>query len=74
MERVSRSCGEHLLSQLTPENWLGVRTIPGIANDVVLVDELDRYIQEQVLLLSNINLFSNYTTKYSHSLQDIISK
>lgn len=48
MERVSRSCGEYLISQLTPDNCLSVRSIPGIAADAALVERLDHYIQEQV--------------------------
>jgi len=48
MEQVSRSCGNYFMSQLSPDNWLAVRTIPGIAsNDQLLVDMLDKYVQEQ---------------------------
>lgn len=47
MERVSRACGQFLIAQLTPENCLSVRTIPGIAADPVLIEKLDHYIQEQ---------------------------
>lgn len=49
MDRAARKCGEYLVRNLKPENSIGIRSVPGLANDADLVAVVDNYIQQEVV-------------------------
>ena len=49
MSAIAYQCGQYLLSTLTPENCLNVRSIRGVLNDQFLLGSVDNYIRQNML-------------------------
>jgi influenza virus NS1A-binding protein len=48
MSSIAYQCGQYLLSTLTPENCLTVRSIRGVLNDQFLLGSVDNYIRQNM--------------------------
>jgi influenza virus NS1A-binding protein len=49
MSLIAFQCGQYLLSTLTPDNCLNVRSIRGVLNDQFLLSSVDNYIRQNML-------------------------
>ncbi|KAK4316829.1 hypothetical protein Pmani_012046 [Petrolisthes manimaculis] len=70
MEGVSSACGEHLVSHLNPDSCLAVRATPGIASDKVLVERVDRFIQQLDDLVPATREFGRVQVSVIHRTQE----
>ena len=48
MSSIAYQCGQYLLSTLTPDNCLTVRSIRGVLNDQFLLGSVDNYIRQNM--------------------------
>lgn len=56
MDRVARKCAQHLITHLSVDNCIDIRSLPGIARNKEFIQEVDNFISKEV----NISL-----TKYT---------
>ena len=49
MSSIAYQCGQYLLSSLTPDNCLDIRSIRGVLNDQFLLSSVDSYIRQNML-------------------------
>ncbi|KAI1289869.1 Influenza virus NS1A-binding -like protein [Halotydeus destructor] len=45
---VANACGQYMASTLTPDSCLGVRSIPGVLADPILLNAVDKYIKSSI--------------------------
>ncbi|CAH1159086.1 unnamed protein product [Phyllotreta striolata] len=61
MDRVSRSCAQHLIIHLSTENCIEIRSLPGIAKNKEFIQQVDAFISTEFQEISKttnvLNLF-----------------
>lgn len=48
MDRVVKECARHLIKNLSTENCIEIRSLPGIARNKEFVQQVDAYIAKSV--------------------------
>lgn len=48
MDRVVKQCAKHLISELSPDTCIGIRSLPGIDKNKGFVQEVDAFIDKEV--------------------------
>lgn len=48
IDRVVKECAKHLIKNLSVENCVDIRSLPGIARNKVFVQQVDSYIAREV--------------------------
>lgn len=48
MDRVARKCAQHLIAHLSVDNSVDIRSLPGIARNLELMQRVDGFIAKHV--------------------------
>ncbi|GAB6023335.1 hypothetical protein CHUAL_014213 [Chamberlinius hualienensis] len=48
MDDVAKSCGQYLVTHLSPQNCIGIRSMQGLCSDYELCGGIDNYIQQEI--------------------------
>lgn len=58
MDRVARKCAQHLITRLSVDNCIEIRSLPGITRNKEFIQAVDSFITKEV-----INYFKNIYLK-----------
>ncbi|KAF2892512.1 hypothetical protein ILUMI_13656 [Ignelater luminosus] len=59
MDRVARKCAQHLITHLSVDNCVDIRSLPGIARNKEFIQEVDNYIAKEFEKVSKSTILLN---------------